>query len=156
MIDEHGRDRRTTRAATVHGPLQGLYPAPVFRAELVIVDTVHLGSGGNQGRHGIEGVGDCSADVGCVRGALGAICFITRPSQRDCRCPRVQRVDQSQSDSSGAWSCLMSCGWDLGSCAALVLRSSRRSEQGEGLEGRARGRVLSCLAWAVQRSRACQ
>ena len=47
------------------------------RRLLVLVDTVHLDSGGNQGRHGYR-VGDCSAEkaergwAACsVRGALG-------------------------------------------------------------------------------------
>jgi hypothetical protein len=52
-----------------------VYPSPVFRADLVLVGTVHLGGGGNQRRHGYR-VGDCSAKggtrLGCVRGALGS------------------------------------------------------------------------------------
>jgi len=48
---------------------------------LVLVGAVHLGGGGNQRRHGYR-VGDCPAEggtrLGCVRGALGFICFITR------------------------------------------------------------------------------
>ena len=58
-----------------------VYPSPVIRADLVLVGAVHLGGGGNQRRHGYR-VGDCSAEggtrLGCVRGALGSICFITR------------------------------------------------------------------------------
>jgi hypothetical protein len=58
-----------------------VYPSPVFRADLALVGAVHLGGGGNQRRHGYR-VGDCSAEggtrLGCVRGALGSICFITR------------------------------------------------------------------------------
>ena len=58
-----------------------VYPSPVFRADLVLVGAVHLGGGGSQRRHGYR-VGDCSAEggtrLGCVRGALGSICFITR------------------------------------------------------------------------------
>jgi hypothetical protein len=57
------------------------HPPPVLRADLALVGAVHLGGGGNQRRHGYR-VGDCSADggtrLGCVRGALGSICFITR------------------------------------------------------------------------------
>ena len=58
-----------------------VYPSPVIRADLVLVGAVHLGGGGSQRRHGYR-VGDCSAEggtrLGCVRGALGSICFITR------------------------------------------------------------------------------
>ena len=58
-----------------------VYPSPVVRADLVLVGAVHLGGGGSQRRHGYR-VGDCSAEggtrLGCVRGALGSICFITR------------------------------------------------------------------------------
>ena len=58
-----------------------VYPSPVFRADLALVGAVHPGGGGNQRRRGYR-VGDCSAEggtrLGCVRGALGSICFITR------------------------------------------------------------------------------
>ena len=58
-----------------------VHPPPVFRANLVLVGAVHPGGGGSQRRHGYR-VGDCSAEggtrLGCVRGALGSICFITR------------------------------------------------------------------------------
>ena len=58
-----------------------VHPSPVFRADLALVGAVHLGGGGNQRRHGYR-VGDCSAEggtrLGCVRGALGSICFIAR------------------------------------------------------------------------------